>query len=646
MSPSGASAGDVLLGQTLDGGGHQLVRAGGERLLDKALQVDPRNLGALRVYGQLHRNHGRHAQAAAAYEALLSVAPGDLDALYARASALLALNRAREALPGLDRLVKAAPDFAPGHHGRGVALSALRRFEEALQSFDRASRLEPRNISTLNNRAVALQELGRLGEALDCLDRVLEIDPGDFAALSNRGGVLRELGRYVESVASSEQALAINPRDTSALNNLGSALHALDRLPQAEAAYRRVLSVQPNHVTVLNNLADLLCELGRTEEAIALCDRALKLAPKSVASFDTLGVLLGDLGDTAEAIDCFDQAIALEPRRARTYYHLSKILFFRRRDTRLRAMEDLAADPKGLTAEDLVELNYGLGRAYAHLNDHERAFERFSEGARRKRALIAYDEGAAFDLMDRTTRAFSEDALWRAGGVGEPSEIPVFLVGMPRSGMALVERLLTGHPRVVAAGRDGDFARIVGDSAPAFPEDHARLRGPALRAAGAAYLSRVSKAEPEALRVVDRAPINPLALGFIHLALPNARFIHVRRDPRDVCVSCFTELFPRDHLYSYALAELGRYYGAQEALMDHWQEVLPDGLMLEVRYEDLVADLDTEAGRIGDHCGLALDPTSLESRRHEPIHARSVGRWKTYEPWLGPLIGALGESGG
>ena len=652
MSPPGASSGaDQLVAAAIQRLTQEDV-AGGERLLDKALQVDPRNVSALRVYGQLHRNHGRHAQAAAAYGALLSVAPGDLDALYARASALLALNRAREALPGLDRLVKAAPDFAPGHHGRGVALSALRRFEEALQSFDRARRLEPHNVSTLNNRGVALQELGRFVEALDCFDQVIELDPDNSAAFSNRGGVLRELGRHAESVASSEQALALNPLDLSALNNLGSALHALGRLPQAEMAYRRVLGVQPNLVPVLNNLADLLAELGRTEEAIALCDRALKLAPKSVASYDTLGVLLGDLGDIAEAIDCFDEAIALEPRRARTYYHLSKVLYFRPRDTRLRAMEDLAADPKGLSPEDLVELHYGLGRAYAHLGDHARAFERFAEGARRKRGLIAYDEGAEFDLMDRITRAFSEDALWRTKGVGDPSDAPVFLVGMPRSGLALVERVLAGHPGVFAAGAGAGFGRVMAGLSPGgeplvFPEGHARLRGPALRAMGAAYVEGLRAQAPDAIRFVDRAPMNLHGLGLIHLALPKARIIHVRRDPLDTCISCFTELFPRGHPYSYDLGELGRYYRAQEALMEHWQEVLPEGVMLEVGYEDLVRDPEAEAGRIGDHCGLALDTLDVRAGSGEgpasrPIHRNSIGQGRAFEPWLGLLVEALG----
>lgn len=641
MSPPSASAGaDQLVAAAIQRLTQEDV-AGGERLLDRALQVDPRNLGALRVYGQLHRNHGRHAQAAAAYGALLSVAPGDVDALYARAGALLALNRAREALPGLDRLVKAAPDFAGGHQSRGVALSALRRFKEAQASFERAARLGPKDVGTLNNLGVTQHELGRLPQALQSFDRALTINPDFAPAHGNRGAVLLEMGRHEEAMASCRRAVGLNPDDWSALNNLGLALHQLGRLDEAEAAFREVLGVHRDHNTALTNLADVLAEMGRLDEAMEFYDRALALTPEAVATLDGLGLVLHGLGEQSEAIACFDRAIELAPRRARTYYDLSKVLFFRKGDTRLKTMEALAADPEGLSAQELVELNYGLGRAYTHLGDHARAFERFTEGARRKRAMIGYDEGAEFNRMDRITRAFSEDALWQARGVGDPSDAPIFLVGMPRSGVALVEQVLASHPDVFGAGGGAGFGAMIAERGPpgaeplVFPEGHARLRGPALRAMGGAYVERLQARDPDATRFVDRAPANLLALGLIHLALPKARVIHVRRDPRDVCVSCFTELFRRDHPYTYDLTELGRYYRAQAAVMEHWRDVLPEGVMLEVSYEDLVRDPENEAGRIRDHCGLG--PSS------PAIHRQSIGRWRAYEPWLGPLFEALGE---
>jgi hypothetical protein len=165
---------------------------------------------------------------------------------------------------------------------------------------------------------------------------------------------------------------------------------------------------------------------------------------------------------------------------------------------------------------------------------------------------------------------------------------------------------------------------------------------------GGAYVERLLARAPDAIRTVDRAPANLLALGLIHLALPKARIIRVRRDPRDACVSCFTELFRRGHPYTYDLAELGRYHRAQEALMEHWQDVLPEGVVLEVSYEDLVRDLEGEAGRIGDYCGLALDPMGAQAgssgaAASPAIHRLAIGRWRPYSPWLGPLFESLGE---
>ena len=180
-----------------------------------------------------------------------------------------------------------------------------------------------------------------------------------------------------------------------------------------------------------------------------------------------------------------------------------------------------------------------------------------------------------------------------------------------------------------------------------------------MRRAGAAYLERIRALAPEAARITNKAVGNFRFIGLIHLAQPGARIVHVRRDPVDTCLSCFTKLFARDHPYSYDLGELGRYYRGYEALMAHCRQVLPEEVMLEVRYEDVVADLEVQARRIVAHCGLGWDPACLDFHKAErqvrtasvtqvrqPLYKTAVGRWKTYEDQLGPLLEALGERPG
>ena len=586
--------------------------------------------------------------------------PPSAEALVQRAAVLLGAGRAQEALTALDAAVALRPDLPIAHHNRGVVLSVLRRFAEALESFDAALALDAGYPAALNNRGVALQELRRHQEALESFDAALALIPDYGAALGNRGAALRELGRPAEALESCERALGVNPQDISALNNKGAALHELRRLPEAEAAYREVIARQPRHATALGNLGNVLGEAGRTEEALAAFDQALALAPQSVAALENRGLLLNELGRREEAEAAIGEAIRLAPRRARGYYNLASAHDFTPGDAHLAAMEALAADPAGLTPNDLVELNYGLGAAYAGLGEAARAFERFAEGARRKRALIDYDEPSELAVYDRTIDAFSADVMWRGQGVGHPTETPVFVLGMPRSGTTLVEQILAGHPRLHAAGETSALGEIMAAmrtpaKAPlAFPEGYASLHGPALRRAGAAYAERLAALAPEAARVTNKGVGNFRFVGFIHLALPGARIVHLTRDAADTCWSCFSKLFSRDHPYSYDLGEMGRYYRAYERLMQHWRRVLPEGVMLEVRYEDVVADLEGQARRLLEHCGLAWDPACLDFHKQgrqvrtasatqvrKPLYATSVGRWRAYEGQLGVLLEAL-----
>jgi hypothetical protein len=237
--------------------------------------------------------------------------------------------------------------------------------------------------------------------------------------------------------------------------------------------------------------------------------------------------------------------------------------------------------------------------------------------------------------------------------------VPLFILGMPRSGTTLVEQILASHSEVFGAGELRTFERSVGgldgpDGAPAsFPEGVASLSAEQFRRLGAIYVEGVAPMA-SAQRITDKMPLNFLFIGLIHLALPNARIIHTRRDPVDTCLSCFSTLFTGEHRVAYELGELGRYYRAYERLMAHWRGVLPMGVMLEVTYEDLVADFDREARRIVAHCGLEWEDacfdfhltrrpvrTASAAQVRQPIYKSSVGRWRPYKHLLRPLLEAL-----
>jgi hypothetical protein len=367
------------------------------------------------------------------------------------------------------------------------------------------------------------------------------------------------------------------------------------------------------------------------------------------------------VGRIEEASDAFEKAIERAPSNARFYRSLTVCKRIAASDPRLAAMEALAEDMPSLSEEAQIDLHFALGTVFAELGHPERSFPHLLEGNALKRRQIVYDEAAVLASFERIRTAYTAAVMGDKEGLGDPALEPVFVLGMPRSGSTLVEQILASHPKIFGAGELTDFEETAtrldtaGGVSASLPEAAASLTGDQLRRLGGSYLERVKALAPAAERIVDKMPGNFRLAGLINLALPNARIVHTVRDPIDVCLSCFSKLFTGDQPYTYDLGELGRYYRAYEALMAHWPRVLPEGVMLEVEYEAVVADIEHEARRIIAHCGLEWDDACLsfyKTRRvirtasaaqaRQPIYNSSVGRWHPYNGMIGPLFEALG----
>jgi hypothetical protein len=323
-------------------------------------------------------------------------------------------------------------------------------------------------------------------------------------------------------------------------------------------------------------------------------------------------------------------------------------------------MEELAGNSGVLTETERVWLAFALGKAYDDVGDHARAFEALLLGNRLKRQQILYDERATLAQFARIEALITKEMIGTAR-TGEGTPVPVLIVGMPRSGTTLVEQMLASHPNVFGAGELPDLATLTAGlrdaSGSAYPECVATMGRDAVRACGDVYLEGLRRRAPDAACITDKLPANFAHLGFACRAVPNLRIVHVRRDPLDTCLSCFSKLFAQDQLhFAYDLGELGRYYQGYARLMAHWRKALPPRVMLELHYEELVADPEPHARRLFAHCGLAWDPACLrfhETRRpvrtlsagqvREPLFLASVGRARPYREWLGPLIEAMGE---
>jgi tetratricopeptide (TPR) repeat protein len=538
----------------------------------------------------------------------------------------------------------------------GVALCQLRHFAEAVEAYRQAMAAEPDSIAALTNLGSVLNLLERYEEAIGVLESAVRLKPESREANSHLGSALLALKRPGEAVVPLERAVALAPRRVEARFDLGSALTLCGRYGEAAEQFQVALALRPDFVPALCSLGEALGRLDRHEEAAGYFARALAVAPQIAAIHYNYGSALTFLGRIEEAQRAYARAVALAPDVPVYRYAAMAMKKTAADESDLKALEAMAAKADELPPREQAELHIALAKAYDGFKSYERAFEHLQRGNAIKRRLVSYDEAKEIGRMRAVAAIFARDFIASRTGRGDASEVPVFIVGMPRSGTTLVEQVLASHPQVFGADEQPILPALIaaGAAGDNFPSAVAAMDGEAWRRLGEAYGAKLRSLAPQALHITDKLPGNFLYAGLIHLALPKARIVHVRRDALDTCFSCFSRLFDGEVNYTYELAELGRYYRAYDALMAHWRQVLPQEAMLELRYEELVEDFEPQAKRLLAYCSLEWDErcrkfhktrrsvrTASAAQVRQPLYKSAVGRARPYREWLGPLLAEL-----
>jgi len=546
-----------------------------------------------------------------------------------------------------------------------VSLHQQGKLDQAAALYETALSASQHRFDSLNNLALLRLQQGRPDDALKLVRKALYLKPNSAEAHNTAGLTLAALNRHDEAITHYRKSVAIKPDFADAHCNLGSSLSARNRNAEAVECYQKALAIGPDRAAVHTNLGNTLRASNRYEEAIASYQRALALNPdeeSTAKAYGNLGQALRELGRIEEAQATLEKAVPFASGKGEIYMNLADCLWFTPGNSHLAAMEALARDMASLPKKQQTYLHFALAKAYTDLGQHEQAIGHLHEGNAQMRREIDYNQRKVLDLFDRIQSVFTIEMMRSRAGLGDQSALPIFVLGMPRSGTTLVEQILASHPNVFGAGElpelDDAVTKLVGSEVGGgrlvFPELIPVWPAENLSQLARDYVRRLKEIAPTATRVVDKMPANFRFVGLIHLLLPNARIIHTRRDPVDTCLSCYSKLFSGDQPYTYDLGELGRYYRAYEKLMGHWRNVLSEGVMLDVQYEEVVADLEGQARRIVTHCGLDWHDACLAFHKAErpirtasatqvrkPIYRSSIGRWRPYAHLLRPLLEAL-----
>jgi len=449
---------------------------------------------------------------------------------------------------------------------------------------------------------------------------------------------------------------AADPNDRRALElaEQGNGLLGIGRPDDAWRCFEEAVSLGSPCAPAHNGLGVIESARGNVHAAISHFRAALNDDPFSAGVASNLGYALAETGDLVAAVEHLQRAISLEPRNPRHYRLLLLIAPETLEAGQLDTLEQLSHDTFRLSKQERIELHFALGRTFDRKGRIDEAFAQFVLGNQEKRTDVAYDEERTLRFMASLPKILRSEFLDELRGCGNTSRRPIFIFGMPRSGSTLVEHILAAHPDVIGAGELGIFSKLANELPPIRATTPAETVKSSIGDLGRRYLAETESLSHGSPHVVDKTLLNFVLAPLINAALPNARLIYVRRDPVDTCWSCYTTLCSDNLAFTWDLGELGRYYRAHETLMETWKSILPRDRFLEVRYEDVVENLEAEARRLVAFCGLPWVPQCLDFHSGEgtvrtaslgqvrrPIYRDAIGSANRYRKHAHVLIAAL-----
>lgn len=475
--------------------------------------------------------------------------------------------------------------------------------------------------------------------------------------------LMLRLGNVPAALAAIERATSIDSGQIDWQLQKAKCLARLGRVEEVDAAVKELSGHEMSTAYQCSALALLLTQLGSREDAVDLYQKAIKLQPDNARHYYNIACLQRTLGDINSAERNFDKTISLDPADYESYKVRSDL----RRQTAERNHIDELEQLLGAEIKDergRVQLCYAVAKELEDLGEAKRSFDHLKSGSDLRRKLMKYDVERDLETIEAIKRTFGH-AVFGTSAEGSDNSEAIFILGMPRTGTTLVERILASHSDVFAAGELNNFAAQLMTMMRAQNADKTLSRDEIVecsakldfRSLGDSYLSSTRPFTGHTPKFIDKMPLNYLYVGLIHLALPNAKIINLKRNPLDTCYAIYKQLFVDAYPFSYDLEELGRYFVAYHQLMEHWNAVLP-GVVHTVEYEKLVGDIETESRRLLEFCDLDWQPQCLkfyENREasttastvqvRQPVYQSSVGKWRDYEKQMQPVVEILQQAG-
>jgi tetratricopeptide (TPR) repeat protein len=574
------------------------------------------------------------------------------------------LSQKKEHIEGgkfLKKAVGLEPDVVDYHINLGFNLQEQGKLEKAEKEFATATRLDPGSADAWFNLGNVRLILKKPADAEKAFLKIIEEDRNYLPAYNNLGNIYRETRRYEDAIGMFSKVLQLKTDLPQTWYNLGLTYKNLGDGKNAVQCFEKVLAYDPAnrragcqagycHGLLLNDLDGSIREF----------DKVIETNPDYISAYLQKSWILQSFGRYEEAVKFYYKALELDKTSADAYAGLVSCKQYT--DADIKNLLKLA-DDESLEPRKLASLNFSLGSIFDAGKEYDTAFRHFQRGNRLYRDTYQYDVKSVENSVTSLINLFDKSYIEQKSGFGVNTELPVFVLGMPRSGTTLVEQIIASHPQVFGAGELKYLGDIVQTSMSLEEQLSTKLNPPVpdiadsmITSLANKYLSYTGNIKSDEVRVTDKMPQNFLYIGYIAVLFPKAKIIHCRRNPMDICLSIYTMNFTDHHPYAYDLVEIANYYRQYQRVMNHWESVLSDRIFT-IQYEDIVDNLESLSRSLISYIGLDWDDrclrfnettrniqTSSHLQVRQKIYTSSRERWRHYEPWLGPLRSALGET--
>lgn len=591
------------------------------------------------------------------YEAILSQHPDHPDALHLLGVLLYQSGDSARAKVLIQKAIGIREQ--PVYHGNlGNVLKAVGEKDAALVAYRRAIELDPKFAQAHLNLGMLQHETGQSETAIASLKKAIEIQPDFPEAFNNLAKIYREQGRTPEALKAFQKAVKLKPDYAEAHNNMGNIFKDRGDTERAIACYEKAAKAKPDFVQVYVNMGNtLVYDQRRLDQAAKAFEKVRQLMPENEWAIAGLAKVVMRKGDFEGAYQLLKPAVDRGSRNVDVAITFSEVAGrYGEREKAINLMLRLL-EAKICTPDQDRHLHYNLGDLYDEAGDYDKAFHHY-QIANDSRKLV-FNRREFETRLDHLMKVFAKGYGDRLPKAVNRSVLPVFIVGMPRSGTSLVEQIVSSHSQCYGAGELPYVPRLVArlsqDTKRVYPLCLNAMTARNADVLGQGLIANLMRFSKEASRITDKMPQNFLHLGFVSLIVPGARIIHCARDPRDTSLSIFFQNFSDGHAYAANLSDIGYYYRGYRRLMAHWEKTL-ESPMMTVVYEDLVADQENMSRRIIDFLDLPWEDACLsfyKARRsvstasfhqvRQPIYKKSLARWQRYEKFIDPLMAEVGD---